>query len=141
MRKRRLRNYLIKKDIQLGLTYRFLLILILFSLFIGFQAYIIIWPVASGFISKELINLVRHQVFIRLLFFGLPFIVVIIGFAIVFTHRIAGPIYRFELTFDRLIQGEDVPLIQLRPGDELKELAEKINDLILLIKNSKISSS
>jgi sensor histidine kinase YesM len=141
MRRRRLRNYLIKKDIQLGLTYRFLFILILFSLFIGFQAYIIIWPVVSGFISKELMNLVRHQIFIRLLFFSLPFIVVIIGFTIVFTHRIAGPIYRFELTLDRLNQGEDVPLIKLRPGDELKELAEKINDMILLIKNSKKSSN
>jgi sensor histidine kinase YesM len=67
--------------------------------------------------------------------------VVIIGFTIVFTHRIAGPIYRFELTLDRLNQGEDVPLIKLRPGDELKELAEKINDMILLIKNSKKSSN
>jgi sensor histidine kinase YesM len=141
MRRRRLRNYLIKKDIQLGLTYRFLFILIIFSLFIGFQAYIIIWPVVSGYISKELIGLVRHQVFIRLLFLGLPFIVVIVGFTIVFTHRIAGPIYRIELTIDRLKQGEDVPLIKLRPGDELRELAEKTNDIILLIKNSKISSN
>ena len=137
MRRRSLRNYLIKKDIQLGLTYRFLFILIIFSLFIGFQAYITFWPVAKGFITKELINLVRYQVLIRMLLFSLPLIVVILGLTIVFTHRIAGPIYRFELTLDKLIQGEDVALINLRPGDELQELAKKINELISQIKKSK----
>ena len=131
---RKLKNYLIKKNIQLGLTLRFLLVLILFSLFIGFQAYITIWPVASSYISQDLMNLVRYQVIVRLLLFSIPLLFVIMGSTVIFTHRIAGPIYRFERTLDKLIKGEDTPPINLRPGDELRELADKINDLIRLRK-------
>lgn len=128
------RHYLIKKRLQLGLTSRFLFLTILFSLFIGFEVYVTIWPVASGFISEDSMELVKHQIFFRFLFFVFPIIFVIAAFSIIFSHRIAGPIYRFEQTLDKLIQGEDVEVIKLRPGDELEELATKLNELIHIVK-------
>ena len=134
MGKRKISNYLINKNIQLGLTFRFLFMLLVFTIFIGFQAYITIWPVVSSYISKELLYLVKYQIFIRIIFFSIPLLLVIIGFTIIITHRIAGPIYRFEVTLDSLLRNEDVRLINLRPGDELKDLADKINALILQIK-------
>lgn len=124
------KNYLIKRDLQLGLTFRFLFMTILFSLFIGFEAYITMWPVVSGFIPGELMHLVRHQILFRVLFFVIPVVFVIVAFSIVFTHRIAGPLYRLEMTLDKLIRGEDVEPVHLRRGDELQEFAGKINALI-----------
>jgi hypothetical protein len=56
---------------------------------------------------------------------------------ILLSHGVAGPLYRIELTLDKLIQGEDVEYIHLRKDDELKELAEKINRLIPIVKKSK----
>jgi len=109
----------------------------LFSLFIGFEVYITIWPVASGFISEDSMELVKHQIFFRFLFFLFPIIFVIVAFSIIFSHRIAGPIYRFEQTLDKLIQGEDVEYIRLRKNDELKGLAAKLNDLIRIVKKSR----
>jgi len=131
------RHYLIKKRLQLGLTFRFLFLTILFALFIGFEVYITVWPVVSEVIPKDLMNVVKYQVFLRLLCFAFPVIFVIVAFSIVFSHRIAGPIYRFEQTLDKLIQGEDTEYIHLRKGDELNGLAEKLNELIRIIKRSK----
>ena len=131
------KRYLIKKRLQLGLTFRFLFLTILFSFFIAFEVYITIWPVVSGAIPEDLMNIVRYQVFFRSLCFILPVIFVIAAFSIIFSHRIAGPIYRFEQTLDKLIQGEDVEVIKLRPGDELEELATKLNELIGMVKKSK----
>ncbi len=59
------------------------------------------------------------------------FIVVISVFLIAgtmfITHRIAGPIYRFEKTLDRMLNKDLNTTIKLRPKDEGKALAEKIN--------------
>lgn len=131
------RHYLINKKMQLGLTFRFLFLTILLSLFIGFEVYITVWPVVSGVISKDLMNLIRYQIFFRSLFFVLPLLFVIVAFSIIFSHRIAGPVYRLERTLDMVIKGEDVRDIKLRKGDELQELAARINDLIHIVKKVK----
>jgi sensor histidine kinase YesM len=127
-------KYLINKRMQLGLTFRFVFLTILFSLFMGFEVYITIWPVVSGSIPEPLMNLVRYQIIVRLLLFLIPISFVITGFSIILTHRIAGPIYRLEKTLDELIQGEDVRYIKLRKNDELKDLAAKLNEVIRIIK-------
>jgi hypothetical protein len=131
------RTYLIKKGMQLKATGRVTFIAIFFSLFVVFEVYITIWPVVSGFLPKDMMSLVQQRIFFRAIFFLLPFIFVIATSSILLSHRIAGPLYRIELTLDKLIQGEDVEYIHLRKNDELKELAEKINRLIPIIKKSK----
>jgi len=72
-----------------------------------------------------------------LLFFAFRVIFVIVASSIVFSHRIAGPIYRFEQTLDKLIKGERTEYIQLRKGDELSTLATKLNELIGIVGKSK----
>lgn len=131
-------KYLVKKSMQLGLTLRFLFLIIIFSLFIGFETYITIWPAVSGAVPQDLLDLVMDQIFFRLICFIVPVIFVITAFSIVFSHRIAGPIYRLEDTLDRLIREEDVETIRLRKGDALKELVEKINSLITMVKQSRV---
>lgn len=139
MRIRDPRNYLINKKMQLGLTLRFLVLTILFTLFIEFEVYISVWPVITGYIPKDLMGHVTNQILFRFLCFFVPVILVIAMFTIIFSHRIAGPIYNIERKLDGLIRGEDVGLIRLRKGDELKELAEKINKLMLIVEKSKAS--
>ena len=139
MKKRphRRRTYLIKKRMQLKTTIRVIFVVIFFSLFVGFEVYITIWPAVSGFLPKDIMSLVQQQIFFRAIFFLLPFIFVITASSILLSHRVAGPLYRIELTLDKLIQGQDVEYIRLRKNDELKELAEKINRLIPIVKKSK----
>jgi hypothetical protein len=134
------RNYLIKKKMQLGLTFRFLFLMVLFTLFLGFEAYITIWPVVLEYIPRDLMGLVIHQILFRLLFFILPVIFVICMIVIIFSHRIAGPIYNIEQKLGKLAKGEDIGSIKLRKGDEWNELAEAVNKLISLVKDSKNTS-
>lgn len=46
---------------------------------------------------------------------------------LVMTHRIAGPIHRFEGFFEQLAGGQRPVPVRLRKGDELQELARLIN--------------
>jgi hypothetical protein len=140
---RRRVHYLINKRMQLAFTARFLIVTILFSLFIGFLTYVTIWPVASAFVPKGLIDLVQHQVLVRTILFSIPVILVITGFGIVISHRVAGPLYRIERTIDEAVRGEDVEYIRLRKNDdpEIKNLANRINDLIAVVEKLRESGT
>jgi len=48
--------------------------------------------------------------------------------AVVVTHRIAGPLFRFEQTLQNMKNGILDDKIQLRPRDEGQELAKRINN-------------
>ena len=131
------KQFLVMKRLQIGLTLRFLFLALLFAVFIAFEVYITIWPVASGFIPADLITLVKGQILFRVGCFALPVAFVVLAFCLVFTHRVAGPIYRFEQTLDRLARGEDIASVKIRKGDELKEMADKLNAVIRLINRLK----
>jgi signal transduction histidine kinase len=137
MRIRRV-HYLVNKRMQLGFT----AIIVLFALFIGFEVYITIWPVASAYISDQLIDHVRRQIFVRTVLFLIPTVLVIIGFSIVISHRVVGPLYRMQRTIDAVAQGEDVQYLRLRKKDdpEIKNLANRINDLFSVIKELRKST-
>jgi signal transduction histidine kinase len=130
-------HYIMKKKLQLRMTFRFIMPTIIFSIFIAFELYITAWPVFKSFISENEMDLVGSQVLFRLLCFSPPIIFVLGAFILIFSNRIAGPLYRFEKTLDKFLQGEDVDVIRLRENDELKELASKINDVILYVKELK----
>jgi hypothetical protein len=55
-------------------------------------------------------------------------LVIIVG--IFTTHRIAGPIYRLESDIERTLSGERGVHVRLRKGDAFPDLAEKVNQLI-----------
>jgi methyl-accepting chemotaxis protein len=56
--------------------------------------------------------------------------------SLIISHRVAGPLFRFEATLDDMLKGKLNTTIHLRDKDEGKELAEKINAF-----NSKASHS
>ena len=57
--------------------------------------------------------------------------------SVIFTHKIAGPIYKIERTCRQMIDDNDLSMsIQLRTGDELQELAEEINQLVNHVRNT-----
>ena len=130
-------HYLINKPIQYKLTFRFIIFMLVFAFFILFELYLTVWPVVSPYIPKGVSALIKSQVFFRLLCFTPPIIFVLAAFIIIFSNRIAGPLYRLEKTLDSLLNGEDVDILRLREKDELKALISKVNDIILYIKDLK----
>jgi signal transduction histidine kinase len=132
--KRSFANYLINERMQLTLTIRFLILSLLFTIFIGMLMFFVIWPVVRIYIPPALVSVMIQQLISKLYSSSFILLIVIAGFSIIFTHRIAGPVYNLEKTLEKLNQGEDVGLIRLRDGDELQELATKINQVITCMK-------
>ena len=71
-------------------------------------------------------TLLKQQWFFMLLIFVLNFAIVY-AFVVYYTHRIAGPIYRFSRTFDEMAEGKLEQHIKLRKRDYFENLGESIN--------------
>jgi len=54
----------------------------------------------------------------------------VIPFSLLYSHKVAGPIYRLEQSMELLINGDMDFIITLRKNDEFKYLADKMNALI-----------
>ncbi len=58
-----------------------------------------------------------------------------VGFwAFIYSHRIAGPLYRIQKNIDELARGEDIPPVVLRKNDEFQELGASLETLRLRIR-------
>ena len=51
----------------------------------------------------------------------------VVIFALIISHRFAGPLYKFELCVKSMLEGDHAFTIELRPNDKGHELAELIN--------------
>lgn len=55
---------------------------------------------------------------------------VLIALAILYANRLGGPVYRMSTDIRRVLAGESGVRIRLRRGDEMGELARRVNDLL-----------
>jgi len=65
--------------------------------------------------------------------FGIGILIIVAQIALLtifFSHKLAGPIYRFEKMCHSLIEGNYTDKIYLRRGDEMQNLAQLINEVI-----------
>jgi hypothetical protein len=76
----------------------------------------------------------RKAVLVSLLWvFGIGLLFIIIQIALLtifFSHKLAGPIFRFERTLNAMMEGNYTETIHLRKGDEMQNLARLINQVI-----------
>ena len=136
------RKYFIKKDYQGKLLLSGFLIVvgggILFNVLLGFLS------ADSLTISYSNQELQLGQTPLMLFKQGLAanWLLIVLGGGLVMlaslllSHRVVGPLYRFEATLDDMLKGRLNTTIHLREKDEGKELAQKINDF-----NSKASNT
>ena len=130
-------HFLINKQVQNKLILQFIFFMLIFALFIAFELFYTAWPVVSFYIPQSVSSDVYTKILFRLMCFSVPILFVFVGYIIIFTNRIAGPLYRLEKTLDKITQGEDVDIIKLRENDEMKPLISKANDVIVYIKDLK----
>ena len=128
------KQYLIKKGFQL----RFMIIIIAAMLLI---ALVTSWSIYSALIETlynqfhgENLALIKHAITYKLFIRSLLLIFAIAVLSIFISHRIAGPVYKFENTLKALVRGEKVREIGLRKRDEFYDLAMAINSLIKSMK-------
>ncbi len=78
----------------------------------------------------ENLALIKHAITYKLLMRSLLLIFAIAIISVFISHRMAGPVYKFEQTIRALSQGKEVEEIRLRKRDEFYGLATAINALI-----------
>ena len=70
-------------------------------------------------------NTVRLQIFCVMFWC----VILIACLALVFSHRVAGPLYRLQKCIDQFVLGQDTGPIHLRKKDHYKQLASSIENL------------
>lgn len=125
--KRRVR--LIRPGLQLRLILTFtgvssLALLLQYILFMSALTETAVGLPNDGLLLMEQLNGLLFGVFLTSFGMVLPTLFVI---GLIMTHRIAGPIYRFEVFFNHILGGQRPKDITLRKGDELQEFCQLIN--------------
>jgi nitrogen fixation/metabolism regulation signal transduction histidine kinase len=69
---------------------------------------------------------------LAVLFLGMFFVGII---SLIYSHRIAGPIYRLKKTIEDLQEGNEIGRIKVRPGDEFQDLANSLEKLRVILKS------
>jgi len=129
----RRRKYIIQRGLQfryIGLVFGLALIA---SIVTGWTVFATGWyflgeKLASVYPQGRLIYVLRatNIALIRNLLLVSPLIFIL---GLLFSHRIAGPVYRITKTLEEIIKGNIGLKIKLREGDELVDLAYMINNL------------
>lgn len=129
----RRKQYIVKKGMQfryIGIVFG---LVILASIITGYTVFATGWTLLGEklasvypqgrlmFVIKATnVALIRNLLFISPALFILP---------LLFSHRIAGPVYRIEKSILDITKGDLALKIKLRKGDELTDLAEIINSM------------
>ena len=131
----RRRNYFIKKKFQIDFSVKFLIIIVIEAvLAIGLFLYLSKGTLTTGYLGSELKIASTYDFFLPMLLFSNLIIVGatgIIGIAalIFLSHRLAGPLYRFEKALGDLSKGYLAQRFKLREKDQFMELQNSINEL------------
>lgn len=128
--------------LELGFKLRFMLIFCLITLtavsVASFLFYFLTYRELSSHYGEAFFTLqsVKKAVF-PLLFASIQsvalLILVSIGIAVLslfFSHKIAGPLYRFEKSLETIGSGDLTHVVRLRSGDQIQELVKTINDSV-----------
>jgi len=129
----RRKNYFIKKSFQVNFMSRFVALLLIESLLIaGFFMYMSTNTITTGY-SGSVLKVARTPDFFLISFLIMVGIVVIgvglIGMVIfiLLSHRIAGPLFRFERTLKDMESGDFTARINLRKTDQMTAFKEAMN--------------
>lgn len=130
------KNYFVKKRFQMNFLLRFLVLLVLESVLIaGLFMYVSTNTLTTGYMDYTL------KIERTANFFFIPFLlitaIVVVGIGItgmvmfiLLSHRIAGPLYRFEKILGQIEEGDLTTRVSLRKTDQLMALKESLNTFI-----------
>jgi len=148
--KRRLSNYLLDKKLQLRYV---LVVTILSGIIAGSLGYLIYQQRHTGSesIEKDLVELAakfhdrqtddlrenipaqmaaedRNDVF-TMIGVGCGLVVILTGYLLIMTHKVAGPLFKISMYFDRMADGRVGVVTALRKGDMLQEFYQSFRDM------------
>ncbi len=143
----RRKNYFINRKFQAGFIIKFCVLVIMGTAISGGVVY---WmsrsTVTSTFENSRLVIKSTADFILPSVLLSSAFVVIAIGIAAIaitlFTsHRIAGPLYRIEKDLEELARGNLNVHFNLRKNDEIKVLADTLNDMTGLFRRNILNAS
>ena len=140
---RRRKKYFIKPGFQSRLTAIFILIVIIVANIVGALVYgFSVEKLENKLVEESKLPIDSKQLGQALL----PGVIIaelisifVVAFICIFvTHTIAGPVYRMERVVRNIGEGDLTHFTKLRPKDELKDLADAMNDMTMGLRNKVI---
>jgi methyl-accepting chemotaxis protein len=143
----RRRNYFINKRFQVMFIINFCILVIAGTAVSGG---IIYWmsrsAVTSTFENSRLVIKSTADFILPSVLLSSIFVIIAVGFATIvvtlFTsHRIAGPLYRMQKDLEAISQGDLNVRFSLRKNDEIKALADTLNDMTEVFRRNILNTS
>ena len=120
--------------VERGFQIRFMAVVIiamgLIALVTGMSMYTAVMQTLVNQFHGESLAVIQHAITAKLFVRSLLLIFAIAIISVFISHRIAGPIYKFERILEAMAAGQKVREITLRKHDEFYRLAQAINELI-----------
>ena len=129
------KNYFIKKKFQASFIVKFCLLVTIGSLLSGAIVYFMSKSTLTAtFENSRLVIKNTSEYILPAVFLSSTIVIVAIGFVAILvtlftSHKIAGPLYRIEKDIEAMVDGNLSKPISLRERDEIKPLAESLNQM------------
>lgn len=136
----RRRNYLINKDFQLRYVGKIIFGIMLMAFVVAMTVYYTTWArIMDAFYQLADVARQYAPLFIStnfsLIILLVVFMLVAAVLAVFISHKIAGPMFRFERSLEAIANGDLHFQVNLRKSDEFKYLADKVNTMILQLRS------
>jgi methyl-accepting chemotaxis protein len=131
----RRRNYFIKKDFQGKYIFTHFLSMIVGTLFFALLLTMLSMDSMSIAYDEYGLHIAKTPLLLFSNIFGIHWLLmvavalIIIALSMRLAHRVAGPMYRFEMFLDKMIGGDFRGDLRLRGKDEGRDIAARLNDL------------
>lgn len=132
----RRKNYFIKKRFQISFLYPFVVLLLIEAVLIAtLFIYISGDTLTTGYLNSILTvdktaNFFMVSFLLIIFIVGIGIAIAALAIFVLLSHRIAGPLYRFEKVLNEITAGDLTKRISLRKTDQLNELKEALNILM-----------
>jgi methyl-accepting chemotaxis protein len=130
------RIYFIEKSFQARFILRFCTLIVVAGLLTMGILYLFVFRSTTvSIINSRVVVRSTADFLLPLLLQTLLIVTILIGLAtivltLLFSHKIAGPLYRFKKVIENLEQGDFSQDFHIRLNDQLKDLADKFNSMI-----------
>ena len=124
------KKFMVERGFQLRFMLVIIVSMVLIALVTGLSIYSAVMETLVNQFHGESLALIKYAITTKLFVRSLLLIFAIGVISVFISHRIAGPIYKFERIIAALAAGEKPQEIKLRKRDEFYELARAINNLI-----------
>ena len=124
------KQYIVKKGFQVRFMIIIITAMVLIAIVTGLSLYSAVMQTLVNEFHGQNLALIQHAITYKLFIRSLLLLFAIAIISVFISHRVAGPVYKFERIIEDLAQGKDVEEFKLRKRDEFYELALAINNLI-----------